>query len=364
MRTGSIVHLVGARPNFVKLAGVLHAVPSGSAPTHRILHTGQHYDARMSERLFAALALPAPDWHLGIGGGSHAENTGRTVIALEPVLARERPRWLVLYGDVDATLAGALVGSKLGIPIAHVEAGVRSFDRSMPEELNRVVVDALADRCLAPTRGACANLEREGITRDRIRLVGNVMVDTVLRLRGAGAALDLRGRLGLNGVPHVVVTLHRPANVDRREPLTRLLEALRDLARDFVIVFPMHPRTRQRIEQFALGSRLDGIRVIEPLDYLELIGLVLTAAFVVTDSGGLQTETAALGVRCLTIRDTTEWEETIAAGLNRLVPADPTAIRHAVQDLAVQPVGSAMLPEGWDGGAGARVLGALDEEGW
>jgi UDP-N-acetylglucosamine 2-epimerase (non-hydrolysing) len=326
-----------------------------------VVHTGQHYDPEMSDRFFRDLALPAPDWHLGIGGGSHAENVGRTMIALEPILRREQPDWLVVYGDVDGTVAAALTGSKLGVRMAHVEAGVRSFDRTMPEEINRLVADALADRCLAPTRSACENLQREGIGADRIRLVGNVMVDTLLLMRRAATALAMPSRFSLAGNPYAVVTLHRAANVDSPDTLGELLQAIGDVSHRLPVVFPMHPRTRARMDQFGFARMLNGVRVTEPLGYLELIGLVEGAGLVLTDSGGLQVETTVLGVPCLTLRNATEWAETLDQGTNQLVPPSRSAILEAVERVAQQGPVVHRRPEGWDGHAGLRVVEALGE---
>lgn len=355
------LHVVGARPNFMKLSGVLSADLPDTVIEHRVVHTGQHYDALMSDQFFRDLGLPQPDWHLGIGGGSHAENTGRTMMALEPILRREQPRWLVVYGDVDATLAGALTAAKLGVPVAHVEAGVRSYDRSMPEEINRVLTDALADLCLTPTRSASGNLEREGVPPSRVRFVGNVMVDTLLRLRGPARASVAGTRPALQEHHYAVATLHRAANVDVAASLAELLEALATVARELPVVFPMHPRTRERVRQHGLTSLLEGIQVVEPLGYLELIGLVEGAALVLTDSGGLQVETTVLGVPCLTIRQTTEWTETIDQGTNHLVPPRRDAILEAASRVRRNGRSSPApdRPEGWDGGAGRRILEAL-----
>lgn len=345
----------------MKLSAVLSARSPESALEHRVVHTGQHYDQLMSDQFFRDLGLPQPDWHLGIGGGTHAENTGRTMMSLEPILRSERPRWLVVYGDVDATLAGALTAAKLGVPVAHVEAGVRSHDRDMPEEINRVLTDSIADLCLTPTRSATRNLQREGIPALQIRFVGNVMVDTLLRLRVSARANSPRSRLALQEGPYTVVTLHRPSNVDRPETLAELLHAFAAMAREMPVVFPMHPRTRERVREHGFTPLLEGIRVVDPLGYLELIGLVDSAALVLTDSGGLQVETTILGVPCLTIRDTTEWTETLEQGTNHLVPPERNAILGVAREVSRngRPTPPRDFPEGWDGFAGRRVLEAL-----
>lgn len=358
--TTRLLHIVGARPNFMKAAAVLQADPGPHRFVHVLVHTGQHYDALMSDRFFEDLSLPKPDHHLGVGGGSHAQNTGRTMIELEPVVERERPDWLVVYGDVNATLAGALVAAKLGVRIAHVEAGVRSGDRSMPEEINRLVTDRVADLCLTPSRGAHAHLDREGVEPSRVAFVGNVMVDTLLRLREPARALGMAARLGVTPGQFAVTTLHRAGNVDVRETLAELLGALADLAARMPVLFPVHPRTRNRIREFGLEELARPIRLLDPLGYLELIGLVDEAALVLTDSGGLQAETTVLGVPCLTARTTTEWTETLTEGTNRLVPPSRSALGDAVRDvLAHAGSRASRRPDGWDGLAGARVLAAI-----
>ena len=248
----SLLHVVGARPNFMKVAPVLHAGSRVSGLQQYLVHTGQHYDAAMSDRFFTDLGLPAPDVNLGVGSATHAVQTARIMLEFEPVLDRLKPDWVVVYGDVNSTVACALVASKKGIKVAHVEAGLRSRDRTMPEELNRLLTDQLADLCLTPSRDGDANLLAEGIPEERIRLVGNVMVDTLLRLRGVARGLDVAGKMKLTGRPYAFCTFHRPSNVDRPEPLAEILGALDDLAAEMPVIFPIHPRTRQRIGEFGL----------------------------------------------------------------------------------------------------------------
>lgn len=341
----------------MKAAAVLHAGRGRPQLAQALVHTGQHYDDAMSARFFADLALPAPDAALEVGSGTHAEQTARALVAFEPVLDRVQPDWVVVYGDVNSTLASALCAAKKGVPVAHVEAGVRSGDRAMPEELNRVLTDQLATLCLTPNREADAILAREGVPPSRIRCVGNVMMDTLTRLGGAAAALGVPERLGLAERGYAVATFHRPANVDDPEALGQLLAGLGAVARELPVVFPMHPRTRARVEALGPVCPTPGVRVMEPLGYLEMIGLVRSAAVVLTDSGGLQVEAASLGTPCVTVRPTTEWTETIRLGLNRLARRDgmAQAVRAA---LGAKPA-RGVRAEGWDGAAGGRVLDAL-----
>jgi UDP-N-acetylglucosamine 2-epimerase (non-hydrolysing) len=351
--------VVGARPNFMKVAPLLRAVTPRPV-RHLLVHTGQHYDASMSDAFFRDLGLPEPDAHLGVGSGSHAEQTGRLMIALEPVFARHAPDWVVVYGDVNSTLAAALVARKMGLPIAHVEAGVRSFDRDMPEEVNRVLTDQLADRCLTPGADADRNLRREGVDEARIVAVGNVMVDTLLALQPRATALGMPARLGVDGQPYAFATFHRAGNVDDPHTLAELAGALSDLAARMPVIFPVHPRTRGRLEAFGLLGALGQARLVEPLGYLETIGLVERAAVVLTDSGGLQVETTVLGVPCLTARTTTEWTETVSAGTNRLVAPRRGAILEALdQALAARRAAAPPRPPLWDGASGDRIVRLL-----
>lgn len=358
-----LLHVVGARPNFMKVSPVLAAGARAGLP-QILVHTGQHYDAAMSHAFFADLGLPRPDENLGVGSGTHAEQTARIMLAFEPVLERHRPDWVLVYGDVNSTVACALVAAKKGVRIAHVEAGLRSRDRTMPEEINRIVTDQLADLCLTPSRDGDRNLLSEGIPAARIRLVGNVMVDTLLRLRDTARARRIPEALGVAGSDYAFVTLHRPSNVDQPAILTELLQSLEELGRRMPVIFAVHPRTRQRIGEFGLSVGNGAVRLVEPLGYLETVSLVERSALVLTDSGGLQEETTVLGIPCLTARGTTERPVTITEGTNRLVASSRSAIRAAVdQVLATRQSGSyrPSRPECWDGRAGERVVGALLE---
>ena len=352
-----VVHVVGARPNFMKVAPVMRALAARGAE-QRLVHTGQHYDARMSDVFFADLGLPPPDIHLGVGSGTQPEQTARVMLAFERALAElPPPAWVLVPGDVTSTLAAALVAAKLGLPVAHLEAGLRSFDRSMPEELNRVLTDHLSSLLLTPSADADENLLREGIATERVERVGNVMIDSLLaglpaaRARPASAALGLPSRYAL-------ATLHRPSNVDDPATLARLLAALAEVARELPVVFPVHPRTRQRLELPTLAAAAAGLRLTEPLGYLDFLALTAGASVVLTDSGGLQEETTALGIPCLTLRENTERPATVEQGTNTVVGTDPARIiREARRVLASPP--PARCPPLWDGHAGERVADAL-----
>lgn len=354
--------MVGARPNFMKLAPVLLAGRAAPGVDQVVVHTGQHYDREMSDRFFDDLAIPRPDLNLDVGSGSHAQQTAAIMARFEPVLDRVRPDWVVVYGDVNSTMAATLVASKLGVRVAHVEAGLRSRDRTMPEEINRLVTDQLADLLLPPSRDGIENLLAEGIPEARIVFVGNVMVDTLLRLRGQAASTGMPEVLGVAGAPYAFVTLHRPSNVDQEETLRDLLLGLEDLVARMPVLFAVHPRTRERITRFGLETVAPGVRLLNPLGYLETIALADSAAMVITDSGGLQEETTVLGVPCLTVRANTERPVTVSEGTNRLVRSTRTALGEAVNSvLEALQAGryTPRRPELWDGRAGVRVIEAL-----
>lgn len=359
-----ILHVVGARPNFMKIAPVMAALAQrGPAFTQLLVHTGQHYDANMSQIFFDELGLPAPDVYLAVGSGSHAVQTAQIMLKFEPVIHDFRPDWVVVPGDVNSTVACALVASKLGVHIAHIEAGLRSFDRTMPEEINRVLTDHLADLLFTTEPSGNANLRAEGIADARVRYVGNVMIDTLVRLLPAAEARwpALAAEHGL-APRYVLVTLHRPSNVDDPATLAEVMAALADLAADVQVVFPVHPRTRSRIA----GARLPvaaGVRLLEPLGYLEFLALQAHAALVLTDSGGVQEETTCLGVPCLTARPNTERPITLTQGTNRLVASTRAALVAAAHDALAQPVGRAAQPPAlWDGRAAERVAAAFVQE--
>jgi UDP-N-acetylglucosamine 2-epimerase (non-hydrolysing) len=347
----TVAHIVGARPNFMKAAPVVRALER-LGRRQLVIHTGQHYDDRMSAVFFRELELPAPDMDLGVGSGSHARQTAAIMVALEDALPPLDPALMLLYGDVNSTVAGALVAAKLGIPTGHVEAGLRSFDRSMPEEVNRVVTDALADLLFATSPEAIGNLGREGIDPARTFLVGNPMIDTLLAHLDRLDPAPARAAVGV-GERYAVVTLHRPSNVDDPGAAGRVVQALDGLAELVEVVVPLHPRGRPTLESAGLRSG-DRLRVVEPLGYLDFMSLVRGAALVVTDSGGIQEETTILGVPCLTIRPNTERPITVTQGTNRLVTPEAVvgAARRALAD------GRVTLPEPpplWDGRAGERI---------
>jgi UDP-N-acetylglucosamine 2-epimerase (non-hydrolysing) len=352
MSSLKLLHVVGARPNFPKLAPV-HRAGQRANLSQIVVHTGQHYDDALSSSFFRDLGIVAPDVNLAVGSDSHAVQTARIMERIEPVLQREKPDWVVVYGDVNSTMAAAIVASKLGIRIAHVEAGLRSFDRTMPEEINRLVTDRLANLLLTPSRDADAQLRAEGEPEEEIAFVGNVMIDSLFYALPAARATGFRETLGLNGST-VVVTLHRPSNVDDDARIRVLAGVLSEIGLERPVVFPAHPRTQRRLE--AAGLKMERVRMMEPVSYLEMLSLVEHAFAVVTDSGGLQEETTALGVPCLTVRPNTERPITITEGTNRLVP-DPADIVAALRQ--VNRPETAPRPEGWDGHAGDRVIAAI-----
>ncbi len=361
-----IILAAGARPNFMKVAPILEALEacrrSGRPVEPRLVHTGQHYDRRMSEEFFADLGLPAPDRNLGVGSGSHAQQTARVMVAFEEVCLQERPDWVVVVGDVNSTLACALAAKKLGIRVAHVEAGLRSRDMSMPEEINRLCTDAIADLLFTTDRIASENLRREGVEEERIRLVGNTMIDSLYRHLPRARALPLPE--GLEAGRYAVLTLHRPVNVDDPGRLLGILEVIAELASRLPVIFPVHPRTRAHLERLGWRPReaLEGrLRLTEPLSYLPFLGLVARARLVLTDSGGLQEETTVLGVPCLTLRENTERPITCRIGTNILVGSAPERIRAAALSVLSNGRRPAAVPEHWDGRAGERIAACLLE---
>ena len=350
-----ILHVVGARPNFPKLAPVYRAAAAaGAGISQVVVHTGQHYDDGMSEVFFRDLGMRPPEINLDVGSGTHAAQTARIMERIEPVLLEQRPDWVVVYGDVNSTIAAALVAVKIGQRVAHVEAGVRSHDWSMPEEVNRIVVDRLATLLLTPSRNADATLRAEGEPASEIVFVGNVMVDALLYAVERARLTRFRDTLGLPAKSAVAVTLHRPSNVDDPRRLGAIVAALKVVARERPVIFPVHPRTKVRIE--SAGIDLGAIKALPPLGYLQMLDLVDSARVLVTDSGGLQVESAALGVPCVTVRDTTEWLETVECGANQLVP-EPERIPDAVRDAKTRD--KAPRPDGWDGMAAVRVVDSL-----
>lgn len=354
--------LVGARPNFMKMAPVLAALGRRPGVRCTLVHTGQHYDAKMSDVFFAELGLPAPDVHLGVGSGTHAEQTAKVMLALEPVLVREPPAALVVAGDVNSTLAGALVAAKLGVPVAHVEAGLRSRDWSMPEEVNRVVVDRLSRLCLTPSRDGDLNLRAEGVPEEHIFCVGNAMIDTLLLQLPRARSIGVHARLGVSRGGYALATLHRPSNVDAPGALLRVLGALAQVAARLPVVFPIHPRTRARVEADPAAKALAataGLLLCDPLGYLDFLALTDGARLVLTDSGGIQEETTALGVPCLTLRENTERPITVEEGTNTLVGSDPARVVSAAFAVLDGRGKAGRCPPLWDGHAGERIAEVL-----
>ncbi|OLD91861.1 MAG: UDP-N-acetylglucosamine 2-epimerase [Chloroflexi bacterium 13_1_20CM_4_66_7] len=357
-----ILSVVGARPNFMKLAPVDRELARRRDVEHIIVHTGQHYDPEMSDLFFEELWIPAPDYHLGVGSGSHAQQTAAVMQRLEPILTELRPDLVLVYGDVNSTLAAALVAAKLGRRVGHVEAGLRSGDWTMAEEINRVVTDRLADLLLTPSRDAGDNLVAEGIAVDRIQFVGNVMIDSLCWALPQAAKRDVAARYQVRGVDYAVVTLHRPANVDDPVVLRELLEALGQMARTMTVLFPVHPRTRERIQ--TLGFRPDSsgdLRLLDPLGYLDMLGLVAASQLVITDSGGLQEETTFLGVPCVTVRPNTERPVTCTHGTNRLVAPRRDVLLGAAERAVARRSPARPLVERWDGHAAERIVRVLCE---
>jgi UDP-N-acetylglucosamine 2-epimerase (non-hydrolysing) len=363
-----LIHVVGARPNFMKIAPVMRALERRSGVQQLLVHTGQHYDPQMSDVFFRDLDLPKPDVYLGVGSGTHAQMTGKVMELLEPVFAERKPDMVVVAGDVNSTLAAAIVAAKAPepIPVAHVEAGLRSFDMTMPEEVNRILTDRISALCLTPSPDGDENLRKEGIPEERIVRVGNVMIDSLRRALPVSERMapDVLGKLGVAKHRYALVTLHRPANVDDPAVLARLLEALVRVAQQLPVVFPIHPRTRKRLSEGALGERLrstPAILLSDPLGYFEFQALTSSAKLVLTDSGGIQEETTAMGVPCLTLRENTERPVTITEGTNTLVGRDPERIWPEVQKILAGDSKAGRIPALWDGQAAERVADAIEQ---
>jgi len=352
-----IIHIVGARPNFMKVAPVLAALKGRKNVNQTLIHTGQHYDVSMSDVFFQQLGIPSPDFNLAVGSGSHAKQTAEIMGRFEPIVQEHKPDIVLVYGDVNSTVATALVCAKLGVRVGHVEAGLRSFDRGMPEEINRLVTDQLADLLFTPSQDGDENLRKEGIARDKIFCVGNVMIDSLIRLLPAARESPR------NNLPerYALVTLHRPSNVDDSGTLKGILESLLEVNRDLAVVFPTHPRTRQRIADFGLNT--GQLRLLDPLPYVDFLALQSRATVVITDSGGIQEETTYLGVPCLTVRENTERPITVSMGTNVLVGRDRAKLRAELSKVLSGNAKRGTVPPLWDGHAGDRiadVLGDLD----
>jgi len=355
-----IILVAGARPNFMKIAPLMAAFRKRPVFQPILIHTGQHYDEKMSDLFFRQLEIPEPDENLEVGSGSHAAQTAGIMTRFEGVLERHRPDAVLVVGDVNSTVACGLTAVKAGIPLIHVEAGLRSFDRTMPEEINRIVTDAISDWLFCSEEEGVRNLLREGRPPERIHMTGNVMIDTLMRHREKARQTGMVNRLGLVPRGYALLTLHRPSNVDDPAILARVMGSLDRIAREVPIVFPVHPRTRSRLE--TLGQRWNGQwHWVEPLGYLEFLALMDQARLVLTDSGGVQEETTALGVPCITLRENTERPVTLRLGTNRLAGTDPSRIWEAFQTVLREPVGTGALPPLWDGKAADRIVDILEK---
>jgi UDP-N-acetylglucosamine 2-epimerase (non-hydrolysing) len=360
MSRNEILMIAGARPNFMKIAPIAAAMRDEPSLSGQIVHTGQHYDRKMSDLFFEQLGIPEPALRLGVGSGTHAVQTAEVMTRLEPILLDRRPALVLVVGDVNSTVAAALVASKLGIPVAHVEAGLRSFDRTMPEEINRVVTDAISDLLFVSEPSGVANLSAEGVAPGKVHLVGNVMIDTLRHFKAAADDLRMFERFGLTDRGYAVLTLHRPANVDDPARLESLLEPVFELAKEMPVLFPVHPRTLAGLTALGAAAR-PGLRLLEPLGYLEFLGLMSAARLVLTDSGGIQEETTVLGVACVTLRDNTERPITISEGTNRLGGTSLEGIRSAIRD-ALASSHNGRIPELWDGRAANRIVRILAQQ--
>ena len=365
-----VINVVGARPNFMKVAPIVDEMKRRPADfTPLVVHTGQHYDAQMSDAFFSDLGLPEPDVYLGVGSGSHAVQTAAVMQSFEPVVLEHKPDWVLVVGDVNSTVACALVCSKIGIKVAHVEAGLRSRDRTMPEEINRILTDQIADLLLTPSQDADENLRREGIPDSRIRFVGNVMIDSLFKqieiLKSPGSS-TAREDLGVADCDYAVLTLHRPSNVDDRDAFTRILDALDEIGKHLPIIFPVHPRTRERLIEFGFAERIErakGLVLVDPLGYLDFLDVYSGSRLVLTDSGGIQEETTALGIPCLTLRENTERPITVELGTNQIVGTDTRRIVEAALNVLADP-NEWQVPCDvplWDGHAAERICDALVE---
>jgi UDP-N-acetylglucosamine 2-epimerase (non-hydrolysing) len=361
-----VINVAGARPNFMKVAPLVEAMGRRSADFHSILvHTGQHYDAAMSGAFFRDLEMPEPDVDLGVGSSSHAVQTAEVIRAFEPYVISAKPDWVVVVGDVNSTVACALVCAKLNVKVAHVEAGLRSRDRRMPEEINRLLTDQIAELLLTPSRDGDANLLAEGIPPERIRFVGNIMIDSLLEHLPLAGKSKIRETLGLAAKDYAVLTLHRPSNVDELQTLGGILDALEQIGRRLPIVFPVHPRTLKMISELGLEKRIqrNSLRLIDPLGYLDFLQLLSGARLVLTDSGGIQEETTVLGIPCITLRENTERPITVDEGTNTIAGTNPDKIIASANHALENPVDKSALkvPELWDGQTADRILDALLE---
>jgi len=361
-----VISVVGTRPNFIKIAPLINAFKDYCGIKHLVCHTGQHFDENMSGVFFKELGIPVPDFFLGISGGSHAIQTAGIMMELEKVLFNEKPDLVIVPGDVNSTLASAIVASKLGIPLAHIESGLRSFDRSMPEEINRIVTDVLSDFLFVTEKSGINNLIREGIPSEKIFFVGNIMIDSLINYLPIIEKSTILSHLVSDNEPYLLVTFHRPSNVDDPEKLTNLMEFLLELSCEIKVIFPVHPRTRKNITRiknknlFAVNN--SRLLLIEPLGYLDFLALVKNASAVITDSGGIQEETTFLGVQCITMRNNTERPVTVEVGTNRITGTNIEEVKKSVYEVLNGNIKKGSIPELWDGRTAQRIVQIIAEK--
>ncbi len=356
-----IISVVGARPNFIKIAPVHKIFQKHSKKVnHLICHTGQHFDLNMSKVFFEDLEIPKPDFYLGVSEGSHAEQTARIMIEFEKTINAEKPDLIIVYGDVNSTLACSLVASKLGIKIAHVESGLRSFDREMPEEINRIITDILADFLLVSEPSGLINLKNEGISENKIFFVGNVMIDSLVYYMPKIEKSKILKSLGLNKKNYILVTFHRPRNVDTKENINKLIIFLNNLGTKRKVVFPIHPRTKKNIKDFGLSDKfISNVLTTDPIGYIDFLALSKNAELVITDSGGIQEETTFMGVQCLTVRNNTERPVTVTLGTNQKIGTDLSKVEIAATTILNGKIKKGSIPELWDGNTAERIVEIL-----
>lgn len=360
-----IANIVGARPNFMKIAPIHRRMQGSEAFAPLLIHTGQHYDKKMSQTFFVDLGMPEPDMYLGVGSGSHAVQTASVMIAMEKILLEEKPDWIIVVGDVNSTLAASLAAAKLHIPIAHVEAGLRSFDRAMPEEINRILTDSISDLLFVTEQSGLDNLKNEGVSDKKVHFVGNVMIDSLVEHLQKAKESQILQELMIEPKRYVLMTLHRPSNVDNKKNLQDILTTLKVIQKELPIIFPIHPRTKKRIDEFGLSEqvgRMKNLRLIDPLGYLPFLRLMSESKLLLTDSGGIQEETTFLRVPCLTLRENTERPITAEIGTNRLVGMDRAAILQGFEDAMNGYFKNSTVPPLWDGRASERILNILAKQ--
>lgn len=353
-----IISVVGARPNFIKIAPIHKSFQKyKSEINHLICHTGQHFDEKMSKVFFDELQMPKPDYYLGIGGGSHAVQTSRIMVEFEKILLEEKPDLVIVPGDVNSTIAASLVASKLHIPVAHVESGLRSFDRKMPEEVNRVLTDHISDYLFVTEKSGITNLENEGIDSQKVYFTGNVMIDSLVNFMPHIDRSEIVNELGIESGKYVLATFHRPSNVDEEDSLSRLISSVNEISKLRTVVFPIHPRTRNNLKKYGLFDKIgDNIIVLEPIGYIDFLSLTKNAELVITDSGGIQEETTFLGVQCITVRDNTERPITSEIGTNHMIGTDFDKVIIAAKEILSGKIKDGVKPDLWDGKASERIV--------